>query len=109
MANSGGWTRFDNMSYEEYKNAFAVVSGPINPNKHTFLGKKSSINVRAPKKRRRRPGEVAGRSVSIRWFCYECNGYDSDGLGSVAAAVRECTAVECPLWPWRNGKLDEEP
>jgi len=66
------------------------------------------VNVSAPKNRRRRPGEIPNRKTAIRWFCYECNGFESGGEGSIAGAVRACTAVECPLWPWRNGKLEND-
>jgi hypothetical protein len=40
----------------------------------------------------------AGNSLraAVNAFCVECNGFD-------AAAVRECTAPACPLWPYRPG------
>jgi ribosomal protein L44E len=69
---------------------------------------RSQFNIGSPQKERRKPGQVATRSVAIRWFCYECMGFDSGGLGSVAAAVRDCPAKKCPLWPWRNGPLDQK-
>ena len=55
--------------------------------------------------RRRKPKEVVTRSAAIQAHCRECMGWDSGGLGSVAEAVRVCTAPECWLYPWRNGKL----
>jgi len=58
------------------------------------------------RKRRREPGELLNRRDAIRAFCSECMGHDSDGLGSVAEAVRQCPAVACWLWPWRNGTQD---
>ncbi len=58
--------------------------------------------------RRRKPDEVVTRSAAIQAHCRECMGWDSGGLGSVAEAVRECTAPECWLYPWRNGKLSIE-
>lgn len=41
----------------------------------------------------------AGKSLraAVNAFCCECNGYD-------AAAVKECTAPACPLWPYRPGR-----
>ncbi len=56
---------------------------------------------------RRQPGQIAARSLSIQNFCRECNGFDSGGAGSMAAAVKECSATACWLWPWRNGKKYE--
>ena len=44
----------------------------------------------------------AGKSLraGVNAFCVECNGYD-------AAAVRECTAPACPLFPYRPGRRKE--
>lgn len=39
--------------------------------------------------------------IAIRDFCVECNG-DS------AKAVRECTASNCPLFPYRMGRHPSE-
>lgn len=58
--------------------------------------------------RRREPGELISRSAAIRNHCRECVGWHAGGLGSVAAAIRECPAVECWLWPWRNGPMGRE-
>ena len=55
---------------------------------------------------RRQAHQVASRKLSIQNFCRECHGFDPGGSGGMAAAVRECQAVECWLWPWRDGSLD---
>ena len=49
------------------------------------------------------PGEIATRSVAIRNQCIECMGY-------AAHEVKECSAPECWLYPYRMGKeeVDEE-
>lgn len=52
-------------------------------------------------RRRREPGECAGRSVAIRNHCIECMGYN-------ATEVRECTSPKCWLYPWRMGRLDRD-
>jgi hypothetical protein len=67
--------------------------------------RKVPINVAGVPMRRRQPGEVPSRGTAIRAHCRECCGWDSGGLGSVAANVRACTARECWLWPYRNGAL----
>lgn len=69
---------------------------------------KAMITVTKIPSRDRLPSEVANKGASIRWFCHSCVCYDSDGMGSVAARVKDCTATYCPLWPWRNGTLDPE-
>jgi hypothetical protein len=66
------------------------------------------INVDSVPKKDREYGQIASRKDSIVWFCRSCMGYDAGGLGSVAANVRACPAYHCPLWPWRNGSLDED-
>lgn len=66
------------------------------------------INVDSVPREDRQLGQIASRKDSIMWFCRSCMGYDSGGLGSVAANVRACPAYHCPLWPWRNGSLDED-
>lgn len=66
------------------------------------------INCRKLKRRRRKPGEVATRTVAIQNMCRECMGFTADDMPSLAATVKACTAYECWLWPWRNGKIDEE-
>jgi len=65
------------------------------------------VNVRRVPHRRRLPGEVPSLSAAVVGHCDECCGWDSGGLGSVAANVRACPARECWLWPWRSGRLDE--
>lgn len=65
-----------------------------------------AINVTTIPRRRREPGEVASRALAIRWFCYDCMGFDAGGVGSITENVRQCTAPACPLFPWRNGKLE---
>lgn len=66
------------------------------------------INVDSAPREDRQIGQIASRKNSIVWFCRSCMGYDAGGLGSVAANVRACPAYHCPLWPWRNGSLDED-
>lgn len=71
----------------------------------------AAINTKGRAKDRRSSGEVRNRRDSIMSFCSECitaYGLDVGGNGSVAAAVRACPSVECHLYPWRNGKIDEE-
>jgi hypothetical protein len=68
---------------------------------------KAAISVTKVPTRDRLPSEVANKGNSIRWFCHSCVGYEADGHGSIAARVRDCDARYCPLWPWRNGQLDE--
>lgn len=58
--------------------------------------------------RRRRPGEVPTLATAVQNHCRECCGWDSGGSGSVTAAVRDCEAVECWLWPWRTRGFDAE-
>lgn len=65
------------------------------------------INVDSVPREDRQTGQIASRKDSIVWFCRSCVGYDAGGMGSVAANVRACPAYHCPLWPWRNGTLDE--
>lgn len=57
-------------------------------------------------RRRRKPGEVNTRGSSIQNHCRECMGFSPDDTGTLADAVRACTAPECWLWPWRNGPVD---
>lgn len=66
------------------------------------------INVDSVPREDRQYGQIASRKDSIVWFCRSCMGYDAGGLGSVAGNVRACPAYHCPLWPWRNGSLDED-
>jgi len=66
------------------------------------------INCRTLERRRRRLHEIPTKAVAIRNFCRECLGFDSGGEGSLQAAIAKCPAYECWLYPWRNGKLDEE-
>ncbi len=35
--------------------------------------------------------------AAVNAFCAECNGFDH-------AAIRDCTAPACPLWPYRPGR-----
>lgn len=54
------------------------------------------------KRRRRRPGEVPTRKEAIRNMCFECMGWENTSY------IRECTAKECWLYPYRLGALDVE-
>lgn len=76
------------------------TTGPASPRER---GRELPVYVT---RRRRHPGEVVTRSASIRNFCRECLGWDAAGCGSLAAAVAECSARECWLWPWRNGAIE---
>ena len=49
------------------------------------------------KRRRREPGELAGRGHAIRNHCLECMGWES------SKAVGECVSPACWLYPWRFG------
>jgi hypothetical protein len=65
-----------------------------------------AINVTKIPNRRRRAGEVANLRDSVRWFCKECNGYESGVESSLAEEIKKCPAPECPLWRWRTGTLN---
>jgi hypothetical protein len=72
--------------------------------------RKERINARGRARDRRKAGEVRSPQDSIISFCTECitgYGLDVGGAGSVAEAINRCTAPECHLYPWRNGKLEE--
>ena len=68
----------------------------------------ASINFRSRSvKRRRNTDEVPDKGTAIVSMCRECMGYEpGEGEGSLANVVRQCTARECWLWPWRTGTLD---
>jgi len=66
------------------------------------------INMRRLVKRRREPGETPSMKCATQNFCRECMGWDAAESGSLAQAIRECSAAECWLYPWRTGKLDVE-
>ena len=46
--------------------------------------------------------------TTFRSRCYEYNGVDSDGQGSIAANVRCCPDHNCHSWIYRHGKMDIE-
>ena len=46
-------------------------------------------------------GERLTRAKAIRAKCIDCMGGDK-------SEVRKCTAVKCPLFPFRKGKEDWE-
>lgn len=58
--------------------------------------------------RRRQPGEVPTPATAIQNQCRECMGWDADGCGTLTNAIRQCSATECWLWPWRVRGLDPE-
>lgn len=41
------------------------------------------------------------RASAVKMFCAEC-------VGFVTADVRDCTARQCPLWPWRPYQRGDE-
>ena len=57
---------------------------------------KGIVKTTTTQRRRREPGELAGRALAVRNHCMECMGWN-------AAAVRRCTAPECWLYPYRFG------
>jgi len=57
---------------------------------------------------RRLPDEIPNIRTAIKWKCYDCMGWESDGCGSLAERVRQCECPHCPLYPWRGGKFDED-
>ncbi len=65
---------------------------------------KKAINVKRAKRRMRQPGEIANRKDAIRWFCTVCMG----GEKNYAQEIRNCTAHNCPMFPWRLGALDKK-
>jgi hypothetical protein len=66
------------------------------------------INFRRLVRRRRHPSEVPTLPYAVQNYCRECMGWDVGDSGSLPAAVFACTAPECWLYPWRNGKLTIE-
>jgi len=66
----------------------------------------NAVNMKNKVNRRRKSGEIANRKLSIQNFCRECMGWDKGDCSSLSENIRECTAPECWLYPWRNGKLD---
>ena len=65
-----------------------------------------AVNCNRLMRSRRKDGNIANKRYSIQNFCRECHGWDAGDSPSLSAAVDECPAEECWLWPWRNGKLD---
>ncbi len=57
--------------------------------------------IRANRPRQR--GEVTTRSQSIRNQCAHCRGWEADGHGSVAGAIKACPNTRCELYGWRTG------
>ena len=66
------------------------------------------VNCRSLKRRRRKAGEIPDARTAIQNFCRECMGWSGDDMPSLKAKVKDCTAYECWLHPWRLGVLDEE-
>lgn len=55
------------------------------------------------------------RKEAVYLFCHECMGYDGHhsgvkkshvGYDEAGRLAKECNAVECPLFPYRNHKLE---
>ena len=72
--------------------------------------RRALINAKGRARDRRRADEIRSPRDSIISFCTECitaYGLDVGGAGSVAEAINRCTAPECHLYPWRNGKLED--
>ncbi len=67
-----------------------------------------AVNLRSPvRTRRRKANEVPAPRVAITSHCSECLGFAGNGApGTMLQQIRECTARECWLWPWRAGSLD---
>lgn len=71
----------------------------------------AAINTKGRATDRRQRGEIRSRRDAIISFCTECMtsyGDDNGGCGTIAAAIRDCCAPECHLYPWRCGPLDVE-
>ena len=68
--------------------------------------RKTLINCRLLKRRRRKPGEIPDPRTAIQNHCRECMGFTADDMPSLKACVEACTAYECWLHPWRVGVLD---
>ena len=64
------------------------------------------VNCNRLMRDRRKEGQVANQKHSIQNFCRECHGFDSGDSSNLSTAIHECSAVECWLWPWRDGSLD---
>jgi hypothetical protein len=78
--------------------------------KESMEKRRQAINAKGRARDRRKAGEVRNQRDSIISLCTECitgYGLDVGGAGSVAEAINRCTAPECHLYPWRNGKLEE--
>ena len=65
------------------------------------------INCKILHRRRRCEGELPTPKMAIQNHCRECMGFSADDMPSLSAAVGACTAIECWLYPWRRGTLDE--
>lgn len=59
------------------------------------------VNAKGVKRRRRKPDEVASRSIAIRNFCLECMGY-------LSPEVEQCTDIGCWLYPYRLFNLNAD-
>ena len=64
-----------------------------------------AVNCNRLMRSRRKEGQISNQRYSIQNFCRECQGFDPGDSNSLSAAVQECSAVECWLWPWRLGSL----
>ena len=89
------------------------MSGPDFKNMSELGAKKRAENSKAINhttlaRERRKRGQIAGRTVAVQNFCRECMGFDPGDSGSLSGAVKNCTAHECWLWPWRSGPLDPD-
>jgi hypothetical protein len=65
-------------------------------------------SVTASLQRGRLSDEVPSIRTAIKWKCFDCMGWESDGSGSLKQRVRECECPHCPLYPWRGGEFDME-
>ena len=71
----------------------------------------STVNLKSVTsalQRGREPDEIPNIRTAIKWKCFDCMGWESDGCGSLMQRVRECECPDCPLYPWRGGVFDEE-
>ena len=68
----------------------------------------SPVTFKGLVNRRREPGEIPNRRQAIMNFCSECMGWDAGGFGSIRESVRQCTAKECWLYPYRAGSVTRD-
>jgi len=71
----------------------------------------AAINIKSVTsslKRMREPGEIPSIRTAIKWKCFDCMGWESDGCRSLSERVRQCECPHCPMYPWRGGVFNDD-